>query len=176
MNPDRFSNVTKDELACLKKLSLNKNIVIQKSDKGNAIVILDKDDYTNRVKELLSDNSKFLRANINKGKILRYLVNIRKSFKNVLDDLLRKEKIIKRTHQMLDPIGCKPGILYGLSKVHKPLVDNIPKMRPILSAIGTAGYALSKFLVPILAPIAKGPYTVDNTFSFNHEVLQQIPR
>ena len=174
-NPDRFSNLTEEELHCLKNLSNNKEIVIQKSDKGNAIVILQKDDYVRTVKGLLSDRSKFAIANIKHGKVLRFLVNIRVSFKKVLDKLFSEGKITLPIFRKIDPIGCKPGILYGLSKVHKALVDNLPKMRPILSALGTAGYGLSKFLVPILAPIAKGPYTVDNTFSFNKEVLKQNP-
>ena len=58
-------------------------------------------------------------------------------------------------------------------EVHKSLVRGIPKIRPILSAIGTAAYGLSKFLVPLLENVAIGPYTIKNSFSFNQEVLQQ---
>ena len=136
---------------------------------------MNKCDYIGKVKELLSDSSKFKVANIKNGKTLRYLINVRKSFKTVLDDLLKKGKISQQTFFKIDPIGCKPGILYGLSKVHKILVNGLPKMRPILSAIGTAGYGLSKFLVPILDCVAIGPYTILNSFSFNKEVLQQDP-
>ena len=75
------------------------------------------------------------------------MVNVRKSFKEILDELLLREKNTKQTFYKLDPIGCKPGVLYGLSKVHKPLVEGLPKMRPILSAIGTAAYGISKFFV-----------------------------
>ena len=32
-------------------------------------------------------------------------------------------------------VGSKPGILYGNPKVHKPVVDNMPKFRPILSVL-----------------------------------------
>ena len=96
-----------------------------------------------------------------------------KEFKNILDKLFIKQKLSKMTFHKLDPIGCKPGVLYGLSKVHKVLINGLPKMRPILSAIGTAGYGVSKFLVPILDKITIGPYTILNSFSFNREVLQQ---
>ena len=64
----------------------------------------------------------------------------------------------------LNPVGSRPGILYGLSKVHKSLVNGLPKMRPILSAIGTASYNIAKFLVPILSPISNGPFTITNSF------------
>ena len=59
LKPDRFSNLNKEEWDCLRLLSDNKDIVVQKSDKGNAIVILNKTDYCNRVRELLDDTSKF---------------------------------------------------------------------------------------------------------------------
>ena len=159
----------------LKEFVRKQKYYYSKSDKGNAVVILNSVDYVDRVKTLLSDPSKFKKSNIKDDKILRHLTNVRKSFKKVLNDLLKKEKISIQTFFKLDPIGCKPGILYGLSKVHKTLVGGIPKMRPILSAIGTAAYGLSKFLVPILNSIAIGPYTILNSFSFNKEVLLQDP-
>ena len=61
--------------------------------------------------------------------------------------------------------GIQPGILYGLPKIHKigsPL-------RPILSAIGTAGY--NKFFVPIFAPFTSNEYTNKDSFSFVEEIL-----
>ena len=30
-----------------------------------------------------------------------------------------------------------PGIMFGLSKIHKPLINNFPNLRPIISAINT---------------------------------------
>ena len=90
-----------------------------------------------------------------------------------LDELRLRDKISQQTYFKLDPIGCKPGVLYGLSKVHKTLVQGLPKMRPILSALGTASFGLSKFLLPILDCVATGPHTISNYFSFNKEVLQQ---
>ena len=62
--------------------------------------------------------------------------------------------------------GSQPGILYGLPKIHKP---NVP-LRPILSSIGTAGYALSKFFVPLLKPLTFNQYTVKDSFSFVEEI------
>ena len=42
--------------------------------------------------------------------------------------------------------------MYGLSKMQKPLVNNFPKLRPILSAINTGTYKWAKFFVPLLKP------------------------
>ena len=57
--------------------------------------------------------------------------------------------------------------------MHKPLVRGLPKVRPILSAIGTASYNVAKFLVPLLTPIVNGPYSITNSFLFNKEILDQ---
>ena len=46
-------------------------------------------------------------------------------------------------------------------------------MKPILPAIGTASYGVAKFLVPILAPITNGPFSITNSFDFNEEVLHE---
>ena len=43
------------------------------------------------------------------------------------------------------PHGSRPGILYGNPKVHKPVIDNCPEFRPILSSIGTPTYKLPNF-------------------------------
>ena len=62
-----------------------------------------------------------------------------------MSNLLIKGKISKDEFTKLMPVGSKPGILYGLSKIHKELVDGVPKIRPInLSALATSGYNLAK--------------------------------
>ena len=50
------------------------------------------------------------------------------------------------------PLVSRSGILYGNPKAHKPVADNMPKFRPILSAINTPGYNLAKFLRSVLEP------------------------
>ena len=60
--------------------------------------------------------------------------------------LRQNNHIDKITYDELRVSSSKPGILYGLLKVHKPGTP----LRPILSSIGTCGYNLSKFLVPYL--------------------------
>ena len=64
--------------------------------------------------------------------------------------------------------GTLPGILYGLPKIHK----NGTPLRPILSAIRTAGYKLlAKCFVPLLAPFTTNQYSVRDSFSFVEEIL-----
>ena len=62
--------------------------------------------------------------------------------------------------------SSRPGILYGLSKIHKM---SIP-LRPILSSIGPCGYKIAKFLVPFLEPITSNQFTVRDSFTFATEI------
>ena len=43
----------------LKGLSANKDLIIQKLNKGNSVVLLNRNDYIKRLNEMLSDSSKF---------------------------------------------------------------------------------------------------------------------
>ena len=67
-------NVTPDELKALKDLSLRKDIIIQKADKGNSAVILNKRDYIKRMTEMLSDVDIFNKLNVKPGKELNLLL------------------------------------------------------------------------------------------------------
>ena len=67
-------NITPDELKALKDLSSRKDIIIQKADKGNSVVILNKRDYIERMTEMLSDIDKFKKLNVKPGKELNLLL------------------------------------------------------------------------------------------------------
>ena len=59
--------------------------------------------------------------------------------------------------------------MYGLSKIHKPLVNGFPKLRPILSAINTGTYKWAKCFLALLKPFATNNYTVKDSFDFAKE-------
>ena len=52
----------------LKDLYPNKDLIIQKLDKGNSVVLLNRNDYIKRLNKMLSDSSKFKKLNIKPGK------------------------------------------------------------------------------------------------------------
>ena len=71
-------NLTKEELDSLKLLSKKDSLIIQQSDKGNSIAIINKDDYSQKMQTILSDTSKFSEICITKEKQLNFLINIEK--------------------------------------------------------------------------------------------------
>ena len=70
-------------------------------------------------------------------------------------------------------VGSRPGILYGLCKVHKAITDPCPPFRPILSAIGTPSYKLAKLLFPKLSRVTSNEFTVKDSFAFAEEIVHE---
>ena len=167
------SNLTKEEFASLKSLSRIDSLIIQKSDKGNSIAIINKDDYLQKMRNILSDSSKFSETCITKEKDLNFLINIEKQITDLLKQLNHSQVISDTEYKKLKPRGSRFGILYGLCKIHKSLIDNCPPFRPILSAIKTPSYNIAKHLVPILEPITTNQFTIKNSFEFAKEVIEQ---
>ena len=71
-------NLIKEEFASLKSLSKNDSLNIQKYDKGNSIAIINKNDYLQKMRNLLSDCRKFSEICIANEKHLNFLINIDK--------------------------------------------------------------------------------------------------
>ena len=84
-----------------------------------------------------------------------------------------KKSLGEDLYKKLYPQGSQPGILYGLSKIHKPPVNNIPKLRPILSALNTGTYKWAKFFVPLLRHLTFNEYTLKDSFEFAKVISEQ---
>ena len=121
------NNLSAEEINLLKALMRNKDIIIQKADKGNTVVITDKGKYVEGVKWTTSDSNKFVQLNITPDKYLNYIINVKKKFKQLFKDLLDNDKISKDEYDKICPKGSRPGILYGNPKIHKPVVNNLLK-------------------------------------------------
>ena len=108
------------------------------------------------MKQLFSDVSKFQPLDYNPTKkredsLSAYLRKLKKD--KILDD---------ETFNKILPKGSRPGILYGLPKIHKV---GCP-YRPIVSSINTYNYNLASYLVNILKPISTNQHTIKDSFSF----------
>ena len=172
-DPKKEQNLLQDEVEALRTLRSDTSIVIQKSDKGNSVVLLNKATYIQRMEELLADTTKFELLDIEDGKDYNHLWNTELRVRGVLQDLHKSKAFNEDTYLKLCPSGSRPGVMYGLAKVHKQLVDGFPKLRPILSAINTPTYRIAKYLVGILEPLTTDEFTVKDTFTFAQEIRTQ---
>ena len=166
-------NLTFSEFRALKHLSKNQYIVIQKADKGNTAVILDKWSYIRAIEDILNDNSKFSKLNIPAGKEINRIVNLGKQITSELKLLNDKEIIWKSTYKSIKPVGSRPGVSYGLSKIHKETCNGMPPFCPILSALGTPTNKLAKFLLKFLTPSIANECAVIDSFHYSEEICQQ---
>ena len=168
------SSLNKDEIVALKTLSKNKDLIIQKSDKGNSIVLINKSDYLDKMYNILSDSKKFGKSSAVDDKHLNFIIGIEKKLTDLLKELKATEAISQIDYKNLKPRGSSFGVLYGLCKTHKKVLDKCPSFRPALSAIKTPSYNLAKFLVPLIELITKNIFTVKK-FEFSGEICEQNP-
>ena len=164
-----FSSIfTKFDITLLKQFGSNPNIVVCKPDKGNGIVILDRNIYVEKVLNIISDTSKFTKINDDLNK---YVLKIETKINNFLSKLKSLGTISEDIYKSLYVTGSGPGILYGLPKIHKPNFSIEFNFRPIFAAYNAPSYRLAKFLVPILKPLTTNIYTVENSYSFVDNII-----
>ena len=172
-NKSPQQNLSKGELEALASLSKNKDFVIQKSDKGNSVVIVVEETYIKRVENLLSNQRKFERVTLKNDAFLNFVVNQENRIDTIFKNLVDSNSMSKEMRKSIKPVGTRPGTMCGICKVHKQEVDSCPPFRPILSVLQTPTYNLAKCLVPILDPLTKNEYTDKDSFHFAEEICEE---
>ena len=61
-----ISHLSNEEFEALKNLSANRNLIIQKADKGNSVVSVEKNVYIRHMETILDDATKFEKVKIKK--------------------------------------------------------------------------------------------------------------
>ena len=149
----------------LRNLRKNKDIVITKPDKGNGVVILDRKLYDNAIQEIISDTSKF--GKLNEDPTLKREVSLQR----FLCKLKQKNFFNENEYDKLYPSSSAPARIYGTPKMHKfSSSDTFPKLRKIVSSIGTFNYDLSRFLCDLLLPIVTDDYYCKDTFPLSSQI------
>ena len=104
---------------------------------------------------ILSNSKKFVKSSVLDDKHLNFIIGIEAKLTDLLKELKASEAMSENDCKKLKPRGSSFGVLYGLCKTHKKVLDKCPPIRPIFSAIKTPLYNLAKFLVPLIEPITK---------------------
>ena len=153
-NPPK-PNISKAEKLALKELKSDESILVLPADKGCATVILNKDEYNTKMRELISDSNTY--APLKKDPTNSY----RSKLKKILQDM--EKDIPSELYHRLYPSGGQPPRIYGLPKIHKPAVP----LRPIVSSIGSVSYRVAKYLAGVISPlIGKNKHFVKDSADF----------
>ena len=116
--------MTKECFQAIKSLRTNEEILITKPDKGAGVVILNKNDYNDKMKTILNDTTKFLDLGpvTNKDNTAKIESRIQQRLLQ-----LRKEYLIsKQVYEAIRPTGSQRQRIYGLPKIHK---KDVPYVR-----------------------------------------------
>ena len=159
---NKFSKieVPQEQRKIIEDLYKNPDLVILRQDKGRGVVILNRLSYVDKG-EMFLNGPEFEKLDSDPTKAFQ---------RQVQDTLLSmKKKFSKKLYKKLYPSSSRPGLYFGLAKVHKlkgsTNVDQLP-LRPVISNIGTATYELSKYLADLLKPLTKSEYSIDSTKDF----------
>ena len=160
--------ISKEERKTLENLYKNKEVLVLRQDKGRGVVLMNRIDYNAKSTMFLSGNE-----------FEELMDDPTQSFQDRVQQTLlgMKKRFTDAQYKRLYPSSSRPGLYFGLAKVHKlkndtDSVEQLP-LRPVISNIGTATYELSKYLASLLKPIAKSRFTIDSTKDFVHKIRKQ---
>ena len=154
--PDKLP---KRYITALKTLANDSSVIITQADKGGGVVIIDKNEYVNKMKELLEDSDTY------EKKTSGYIEKLSKKFNQDARKLLKNSEKGKNLVHLLEEAPTAPQ-MRGLPKLHKV---NIP-MRPITSGIGSAPHQLAKVLAK---PLSSSLGTINDSHLRNTDDLME---
>ena len=92
-------------------MSANCNLIIQKADKGNSVVLVEKYVYIRHIEKILDDATKFEKVKIKK-EILNFSINHERRMNDYLKSLEKSGSLATDQYKKIKAIGSRPGILY----------------------------------------------------------------
>ncbi len=137
------SNISAKERKALKTLAKNKDIMILPADKGKATVIMDTQEYKDKVNRILSDKKTY--EPLPKDPTDSY----RRKLIALLKPLKEKGKLSKQQYEKLYPTSDSTPRLYCTPKIYK---EGNP-LRTIVDYTGSMGYPTSRFLADLLGKL-----------------------
>ena len=121
-------NLSKQENTAMHELLHNDKIVIRPADKGSGIVIVNKEDYTSKLQEEMTNSDSYQETERNRAD------SALKEVKKLVNRMYKQGAISKDMQEYLIPRYPRAGELKGNPKLHK---QGAP-MRTIVNGINTA--------------------------------------
>ncbi|CAF4373928.1 unnamed protein product, partial [Rotaria socialis] len=139
INNNNIRNISDEEFQAIKTLRNNKQIIISRADKGNAIVVMDKKDCIEKTNNILQlKQFQHTTRSLQKEK--------EEEMNKYLRELYKENTITKELFYSIRSTCSSIACMYGQPKIHK----NGYPLRPIISSIGSYNYELSKYLAGLI--------------------------
>ena len=146
---------------------LRGKVVILKPDKGQGVVLINKEDYITSMEKIFSDEKKF--KIVEKDPTLIRINTI----KSYINTMFKRGEINEEEKKLMRPQGGNRARARGLLKIHKEYAS-LPKFRPIIDTIGTPYYGIGTFLKNLLNLLTVNEFTVKYSFDAVSRI-QNIP-
>ena len=117
------------------KSFLKDDLVVQKADKGNSVVLVDRDVYVNHMDNILKDNTKFEKVDV-KTRTLHLQVKHEKHINEILQRLKPAGGLSDKQYKKIKAVGSRLGVLYGFVKFTKQLLMFIHLLDPYCLQLG----------------------------------------
>ena len=89
-------NLSKEEFIALQNLSKNKDLIIQKSDKGNSAVIVQREDHLKKLNDILSDQKKSSKVSLEDDTLFTFDINPEEHVDKVLKNLVESKSMTRK--------------------------------------------------------------------------------
>lgn len=178
------SNLNKLEWAAIEKLKNDENIIIKEADKGNSVIIMDRDYYKTLCLTILEDNIYYdKQETYNSKEIMKKLNTIICQHGNT---------ITKKESDYLMSFDLKTSNFYGLPKIHKSKIINEKcndakasyitierpgdlKLRPIVAGPACETHRISNLLDILLKPYVNEVQSyIRDTIDFLNSIPEKI--
>ncbi|CAG2195900.1 unnamed protein product [Mytilus edulis] len=163
-NKNVKDNLTREEKTALQNLKSDKSIIIKEADKGNAVVIMDREYYRDNILNMLQDEMSY---EVTDKKLDRQT-------STMIKKLLKKHKteLFEEEIDYISNSKFSESYFYGLPKIHKSkeisnaiseqnseyielLTPNDLKFRPIVGGPSSVTQNLSHFIDIVLKPLCR---------------------
>lgn len=152
-----FNTRLSKSLSSFRKKISDHNIILSKADKGNCIVLLDKNLYIEKVENFLTLQDF---SPIPNNPTIAFFASLKKTL-SITNETL---KFFNSDKSKLYSMNSQTPLLYGLPKIHK---ENCP-IRPVVSYSNSPAYKLASWLNKIIVSYTKfsSKYAINNSFEF----------
>ena len=151
------SNLTPNEWKAIKNLRDDENIIILPADKGKCLVVMDKEEYVQKMEEKLGDTTTYKRIQNDPT------TDIKKVSSSKLTEIKNKKEIDDKQYMKLLPTKTSIARMYGPPKIHK---QNNP-LGKIVDSTGSVAKEIDQYISRIIKTyVGKSEYYVKNSTHF----------
>lgn len=149
------------DVSKVKKFITDTNLLILRADKGNTTVAIEKENYIEEIKGILSDNNTYMKVKY------EYTATLEKENNKLIGNWAKRNFINKKIASTLTSHFSATPRAYALPKIHKPSLS----WRLIVDSTNGPTYKLARFLSDILQRvIGKTNYHVKDSWSLKDKI------